>query len=70
MLRFPYNANLVESISSVMREEDVVAAIDLFRKSDLEIDKRLVTAAFGVLVNTTNLTIIQDELQRRIREHN
>jgi hypothetical protein len=64
------NSALVDAIRSVMAEEDVSVAIDLLRRSDPKVAKRLVTAAFGVLVNTVNLTGIQDELQRRIGEAN
>jgi hypothetical protein len=53
-----------------MRDEDVAVAVDSLRLSDPEIAKRLVTAAVGVLVNTVNLTSIQDELQRRVVEQN
>jgi hypothetical protein len=64
------NTDLVDAIRTVMAEEDVYVAIDLLRRSDPKLAKRLVTAAFGVLVNTVNLTGIQDELQRRIGEAN
>jgi replicative DNA helicase len=61
---------LVDAIRNIMRDEDVAVAIDSLRLSDPEIAKRLVTAAVGVLVNTVNLTSIQDELQRRVVEQN
>jgi hypothetical protein len=64
------NPDLVDAIRTVMAEEDVSVAIDLLRRSDPKVAKRLITAAFGVLVNTVNLTGIQDELQRRIGEAN
>jgi hypothetical protein len=65
-----YNSDLIDAIRGIMRDEDVAVAIDSLRLSDPEIAKRLVTAAVGVLVNTVNLTSIQDELQRRVVEQN
>ena len=65
-----YNSDLVDAIRAIMRDEDVAVAIDSLRLSDPEIAKQLVTAAVGVLVNTVNLTSIQDELQRRIVKTN
>ncbi len=64
------NSDLVDAIRNVMGEKDVARAIDSLGKLDPEVRRRLVTAAFGVLVNTVNLTNIQDELQRRIRDVN
>lgn len=65
-----YNTDLVDAIRAIMRDEDLAVAIDSLRLSDPEIAKQLVTAAVGVLVNTVNLTSIQDELQRRVVEQN
>ncbi len=64
------NAELVNAIRSLMRDNDTAWAIDSLRASDPDIANRIVIAAFGVLVNTINLTSIQDELQRRIRDSN
>jgi hypothetical protein len=65
-----HNSDLVDAIRGIMRDEDVTVAIDSLRISEPEVAKRLVTAAVGVLVNTVNLTNIQDELQRRVRDTN
>jgi hypothetical protein len=65
-----YNSDLVDAIRDIMRDVEVAVAIDSLRLSNPEIAKRLVTAAIGVLVNTVNLTSIQDELQRRVGETN
>ena len=65
-----YNSDLVDAIRNIMRDVEVAVAIDSLRLSNPEIAKRLVTAAIGVLVNTVNLTSIQDELQRRVGETN
>lgn len=65
-----YNSDLVDAICRIMRDEDVADAIDSLRISEPKVAKRLVTAAVGVLVNTVNLTNIQDELQRRVRNTN
>ena len=64
------NSDLVDAIRSLMREKDTVAAIDSLRESNPDLANRLVMAAFGVLVNAVNLTSVQGELQRRIRESN
>jgi hypothetical protein len=53
-----------------MQEKDTAAAIDSLRESNPDLAKRIVIAAFGVLVNAVNLTSVQDELQRRIRDSN
>ena len=64
------NSDLVDAIRGLMQEEDTAAAIDSLRESNPDLAKRIVIAAFGVLVNAVNLTSVQDELQRRIRESN
>ncbi len=64
------NFDLVDAIRSLMREKDTVAAFDSLRESDPDLANRLVMAALGVLINTVNLTSVQDELQRRIRDSN
>jgi hypothetical protein len=65
-----YNSDLVDAIRSLMREKDTAAAIDALRESNPDLANRLVMAGLGVLVNAVNLTSVQDELQRRIRESN
>jgi hypothetical protein len=64
------NYDLVDAIRRLMQEKDTAAAIDSLRESNPDLAKRIVIAAFGVLVNAVNLTSVQDELQRRIRESN
>jgi hypothetical protein len=64
------NSDLRDAIRGIMRNEDVADAIDSLRISEPEVVMRLVTAAVGVLVNTVNLTNIQDELKRRVRNTN
>ncbi len=64
------NSHLVDAIRNLMREKDTVAAFDSLRESDPDLANRLVMAALGVLINTVNLTSVQDELQRRIRDSN
>jgi len=64
------NSDLVDAIRRLMQEKDTAAAIDSLRESNPDLAKRIVIAAFGVLVNAVNLTSVQDELQRRIRESN
>jgi hypothetical protein len=61
---------LVVGIRSVMRLQDSVTGIELLRTESPEIAHRLITAAFGVLVNAVNLVSIQDELQARERDLN
>jgi hypothetical protein len=64
------NFDLVDAIRSLMQEKDTEVAIHTLRDSNPALANRLVIAALGVLVNTVNLTSIQDELQKRIRDSN
>jgi hypothetical protein len=64
------NFDLVDAIRNLMREKDTAAAIDSLRESNPDLANRLLMAALGVLVNAINLTSVQDEMQRRIRESN
>jgi hypothetical protein len=62
--------DLAVGIRSVMRLKDTVIGIEQLRSESPEIAHRLITAAFGVLVNAVNLVSIQDELQSRERDLN
>jgi hypothetical protein len=53
-----------------MRLQDSVAGIDRLRTESPDVSHRLITAAFGVLVNAVNLVSIQDELLSRERDFN
>jgi hypothetical protein len=64
------NFDLVNAIRTLMQEKDTMVAINTLRDSNPDLANRLVIAALGVLVNTVNLTSIQDELQKRIRDSN
>jgi hypothetical protein len=64
------NSDLVDAIRSLIREKDTAASIDALRESNPDLANRLVMAGLGVLVNAVNLTSVQDELQRRIRDSN
>ena len=64
------NSDLVDAIRSLMREKDTAGPIDSLRESNPDLANRLVMAGLGVLVNAVNLTSVQDELQRRIRDSN
>ena len=64
------NFDLVDAIRSLMREKDTMVAINTLRDSNPDLASRMVIAALGVLINTVNLTSIQDELQKRIRDSN
>jgi hypothetical protein len=65
-----YNSDLVDAIRSLMHEKDTAAAIYALRESYPDLANRILMAALGVLVNAVNLTSIQDEMERRIRESN
>jgi hypothetical protein len=62
--------NVTLSIHQLMQAGDVKSGFDLLRQSNPVAARRLIVAAFWVLVNSINLVGIQDELQRRSREAN
>jgi len=61
---------LAEVIGELMTEDDTLAGIDRLRESDPELAKRLVTATFGIAVNTLHMVGLQEVLSRRISESN
>ena len=61
---------VVAAIRQLMQVENMESELDSLRQANPDVAKRLIVAAVGVLVNSTNLVGIQDELQRRAREAN
>jgi len=61
---------LSQEICKLLTEDDILAGIDRLRESDPELAKRLVTATFGIAVNTLHMVGIQQVLNKRASESN
>jgi len=57
-------------VGELMTEDDILAGIDRLREADPDLAKRLVTATFGIAVNTLHMVGLQQVLNQRASESN
>jgi len=57
-------------IGELMTEDDILARINRLREADPDLAKRLVTATFGIAINTLHMVGLQQLLDQRTTESN